>query len=134
MFKKIIVPMALDHGLASRALDVAEILRSDDGEIVALHVIEPIPRSIQQYVSAQQKREVERDVRNLVIERIGDRQHTTPVIITGQVGWAITEYADKIGADSIVISSHKPELQDILLGSTTARVVHHANCTVHVIR
>ena len=37
-------------------------------------------------------------------------------------------------ADAIVIASHRPDLSDYLLGSTAARVVRHAQCTVLVLR
>ena len=36
--------------------------------------------------------------------------------------------------DCVVIASHRPGLQDYLLGSTAARVVRHAACSVHVLR
>jgi len=34
--------------------------------------------------------------------------------------------------DLIIVGSHKPGLQDYLLGSTAARVVRHAMCSVLV--
>ena len=39
---------------------------------------------------------------------------------------------DKV--DLIIIASHKPGLQDYFLGSTAARVVRHASCSVLVVR
>ena len=42
--------------------------------------------------------------------------------------------AEELGADLIIVASHRPELQDYLLGSTAARVVRHANCSVLVDR
>jgi nucleotide-binding universal stress UspA family protein len=46
----------------------------------------------------------------------------------------ILETAKEIGADLIVIASHRPGLQDYFLGSTAARVVRHAECAVLVDR
>lgn len=52
----------------------------------------------------------------------------------GHPAKAILAVADNNNADAIVIASHRPGLQDYLLGSTAARVVRHAKCTVVVIR
>lgn len=134
MYKKIIVPMALDHGIASKAMDIAQRLLSDGGEIIALHAVEPIPRPVRDYVSAGQIREAEQYAMEQVKKRVGSAASTQPVIISGQAGWAITDYADKNNVDCIVISSHKPGLTDFFLGSTAARVVRHANCAVHILR
>ena len=46
----------------------------------------------------------------------------------------ILDEAEKSGADLIIIASHRPGLQDYLLGSTAAKVVRHANCSVLVVR
>ena len=37
-------------------------------------------------------------------------------------------------ADLIIIASHKPGFQDYFLGSTAAKVVRHAPCSVLVVR
>ena len=58
----------------------------------------------------------------------------TPVLLNGHSGRTITDHARKIGADCIIVGSHKPGLSDFLLGSTAARVVRHAPCAVHVLR
>ena len=46
----------------------------------------------------------------------------------------ILDVADEKGADLIIIASHQPGLQDYLLGSTAAKVVRHAKCSVLVVR
>ena len=46
----------------------------------------------------------------------------------------ILEYADDNEIDLIIINSHRPGLQDYLLGSTAAKVVRHAKCAVLVER
>ena len=42
--------------------------------------------------------------------------------------------AERIGADLIVMASHRPEQSDYLLGPNAARVVRHAECSVLVVR
>ncbi len=52
----------------------------------------------------------------------------------GTVYEVILKIAGEIGADLIVIASHRPELKDYLLGPNAARVVRHAECSVLVVR
>lgn len=47
---------------------------------------------------------------------------------------SIREVAAREGADLIVMGSHAPELRDPRLGSTATQVVHHADCSVLVVR
>lgn len=42
--------------------------------------------------------------------------------------------ADKLGCDLIVLSSHRPEMRDYLIGPNAARVVRHAKQSVLVVR
>ena len=46
----------------------------------------------------------------------------------------IREVAEREGADLIVMTSHEPGLRDPHLGSTATQVVHHADCSVLVVR
>ncbi|MBT3764767.1 MAG: universal stress protein [Rhodospirillaceae bacterium] len=46
----------------------------------------------------------------------------------------IADHTTKIGADCTIVGSHKRELKDYFLGSTAARIVRHAPCSVHVLR
>lgn len=46
----------------------------------------------------------------------------------------ILHYARETKCDLIVIGSHRPEMQDYLLGPTAAKVVRHAKCSVLVVR
>ena len=46
----------------------------------------------------------------------------------------IMRAADKLGCDLIVMSSHRPELRDYLIGPNAARVVRHASQSVLVVR
>ena len=52
----------------------------------------------------------------------------------GTIYEEILKAAKTVGADLIVIASHRPELKDYLLGPNAARVVRHADCSVFVVR
>lgn len=46
----------------------------------------------------------------------------------------ILDAAERIACDLVIMASHRPELQDYLLGPNAARVVRHAKCSVMVVR
>ena len=56
------------------------------------------------------------------------------VLVEGHSARTILEWADKHAVDCIIIASHRPGMQDLLLGSTATTVVRHARCAVHVLR
>ena len=55
-------------------------------------------------------------------------------VVMGHAGRTIVEFAKEHEVDLIVMNSHRPGIGDYFLGSTAARVVRHAQCSVHVIR
>ena len=134
MYNKILVPLSLEHGIATKALNVARGLRSEGGKIIALHVSEPLHDSVRAYVPKDAHANALEKAKEELAERIGTATDVQPVLLEGYSGRAITEYAEEIGADCIVVGSHKPELRDHFLGSTASRVVRHAPCSVHVLR
>ena len=67
-------------------------------------------------------------------EHIAEQPDVTPMLLKGYSGRTIVDHAADVGADCMVIASHKPDLRDFFLGSTAARVMRHAPCAVHVTR
>ena len=134
MYKKVLVPMALDHGLSPQTLEVAKALCEDSGEIIALHVHEAPQGSVSAYLDEEVVRAGFDRAKETMKQKLQHVQSVTPVIVKGHSARTIIDYADENNVDCIVIGSHKPELSDYFLGSTAARVVRHANCSVHVRR
>ena len=56
------------------------------------------------------------------------------IVAHGTIYREILRTARAIGADLIVMASHRPELKDYLLGPNTARVVRHFERSVLVVR
>lgn len=56
------------------------------------------------------------------------------IVGKGPVYECIIKTAEKIDADLIVMSAHRPELKDYLLGPNAAKVVRHSNRSVLVVR
>ncbi|MEQ8397836.1 universal stress protein [Thalassobaculum sp.] len=52
----------------------------------------------------------------------------------GTIYREILRYAKETKCDLVVMSSHRPELEDYLLGPNAARVMRHAQCSVMVVR
>jgi nucleotide-binding universal stress UspA family protein len=56
------------------------------------------------------------------------------VLAKGSVYECIIKTADEVKADLIVMSAHRPELRDYLLGPNAAKVVRHSKISVLVVR
>lgn len=136
MPKTIIVPVALAQIEKVHAmLEVAKQLGGEDGEIVLVTVIEEVPGYIAAELPAGLLESAAEDAR-AEMRKIGrDAGMELPVEVRkGNPASGILAVASERHADVIVIASHRPGLQDYFLGSTAARVVRHATCSVHVIR
>ena len=134
MYQKIILSLALDHGISQKAIQTARALLAEGGQIFAVHVYEPLHGSVNAYVSEEAVVKAQQYTKDLLAERVGDADDLEAVLLKGHSGRSITDYAEKINADCIIVGSHKPGLRDYFLGSTAARIVRHAPCSVHVLR
>ena len=139
MFKKILVPIDLEHENAgSRVLPAAKKLAIDNGaEIALVHVMPTIPGFIAKDVPAGYERRVAEDTK-LELKALADK-YSVPGdvqihVAQGSVYPKIIECASEIKADAILLSSHRPGLSYYLLGSNAARVVRHSKCSVIVLR
>lgn len=136
MYKNILVPIALDENRdGAGSIAIADSLRAEGGKITLLHVVE----DFQGYVSAELPEDLpakNRAYANASLDKVA-RQCGVDVetkVISGHASRAILDAAHDMGADCIVLASHRPGLGDYLIGSNAARVVRHAACSVHVIR
>ncbi|MCI5095362.1 MAG: universal stress protein [Rhodobacteraceae bacterium] len=134
MYDKILVPMALDHGVSGTTLKAATTLCNPGGHITALHVYEAPQGSVGAYLDEDAVREGLERARQQLTKKTADYGDVTSEIVKGRSYRAIVEYAEQHGVDCIVVGSHKPGLSDFFLGTTAARVVRHAPCAVHVCR
>ncbi|MCI5109388.1 MAG: universal stress protein [Marivita sp.] len=135
MYSNILVPIALDNedGRAEQAMEIAKGLAREGATITLLHVVESVPSYAISYISsdilAATRTGIETEMARLASD-IG----ATSVVIDGHSGRSILDYAEEQGCDLIVIASHRPGMQTLLLGSTATHVVRHAQCSVHVLR
>ncbi len=134
MYRKILVALALDHGVSQHTLAVAQQLCGEGGQITALHVLDEPQGSAHAKLREDLLQQGIDRVKTLLDEKMRDYPHITSKLVQGHVARTLVDYADEHGIDCIVMGSHKPGLTDYFLGSTAARVVRHANCAVHVYR
>ena len=135
MYKNILIPVALDKDHDAKASFEAARLLADAGAVfTVVHVQEPIPA----YVASQIPNEVLANTRHEIQAGLQQSAEEIPgaraQLISGHAGRAIVDFANENDIDCIVLASHKPGFENIFLGSTANRVVHHARCSVHVIR
>ncbi len=135
MYKNILVPVSFDADRdAIGALEIAQALRADGGVITCLHVLEQLPNYATQYLSADHIRSARQDIVDSLQKHVAGIENAGIEVVTGHSAHTILETAKARSADLIVIASHRPGMQDYLLGSTAAKVVRHAKCAVHVLR
>jgi nucleotide-binding universal stress UspA family protein len=135
MYKNILVPIAADGDpRMARALDVARTLAADGAKITVLSVVEEVPGYIRSQLPEGQSEQIRRSVEKGLADDLKGTSGVDVLVVTGHSARTILDVAEKDAVDLIVISSHRPEISDIFLGSTASRVVRHAQCAVHVTR
>jgi nucleotide-binding universal stress UspA family protein len=135
MYHNILVPISFDESRdVSGSLKLAELLCTPNGQITLLHVMEHIPGYAISYVPAEYLKKS----RDAITEELAELAAKVPngksVLIEGHSGRSILDWAEQNHPDLIIIASHRPGMQDLLLGSTASQVVRHAACAVHVVR
>jgi nucleotide-binding universal stress UspA family protein len=140
MFKHILVPIDLaDPDLAKPALETAMTLaRASGGSVRLINVLPTMPVMLAEFVpldfDAQQK-SASQEALEIVARETGlDASQVSIVVRQGGVYHEIIEEAAGIGADLIVMSSHRPAMRSYFLGSNAGHVVRYARCSVLVVR
>lgn len=135
MYDSILVPISFDEDRdAEGSLAVARALANTGAKIMLLHVMEQIPSYAISYMPTdyitESRSAIEAELARMAQSLPGGQA----ALVEGHSGRTILEWADQHGVDCIVIASHRPGMQDLLLGSTATTVVRHARCAVHVLR
>jgi universal stress protein F len=136
MYKRIVVPIDLSHAEQGREMAaLAKKLADPAAEIHLVNVIEEIPSYIVSELPKDLREKSLENAKETLEEIAGSAGIETPVSVRmGRVSSEIIAMADEHDADIIIIASHRPGLQDLLLGSTAARVVRHSKHSVLVLR
>ena len=136
MYKSILVPIDLAHVREGKnTLEIARANLEEGGNVTLLNVVEDIPK----WAAAQlPKGTLERSMKRAVeqLKAICEKCDGTAdfEVRTGHTYQVILEVAKEKNAELIIIASNRPGFREYYLGSTAAKVVRHATCSVHVIR
>mgnify|MGYP001817368125 CR=1 FL=1 len=136
MYHSILVPIDTSHiERVAAMLALAKKLCASDGSIVCLNVLHEIPPLVVSHLPTGFHAGLMADARETIEKEVSAANVDARVEIqTGHAAETTLAYADQIGADLIIIGSHKPGLEDYFLGSTASRVVRHAKSSVLVQR
>jgi nucleotide-binding universal stress UspA family protein len=141
VYKSILLPVDLGQESSwEKALPSAvELAQANSAE---LNVITVLPEFGLSMVSVNFPADYEKKALAAVSEALDEfvKQHVPEGITVkshvahGTIYSEIITAADRLGCDIIVISSHRPEMRDYLIGPNAARVVRHAKQSVLVVR
>jgi len=136
MYKTILVPTDIAHLAEGKlTVDLAVDHASDDTRIVLLNVIEEIPSWASVAIPTEiiQKSTTDAQDELKAVANASGRKMDV-IVRTGHSYSIILDVAKEVESELIIIASHRPGLQDYFLGSTAAKVVRHAPCSVLVVR
>ncbi len=135
MYKNILVPISFDAERdISGPLKLARILATSDAKVTLLHVVEHIPDYAISYMPVEYLTEARKALQVELDTLAAGMPNAKGVLIEGHSGRTILDWAEVNKPDLIIMASHRPGMQDLLLGSTAAHVVRHSRCAVHVVR
>jgi nucleotide-binding universal stress UspA family protein len=140
MYKQILVPVDLaDAELAKPAIATAcSLARASGGAVRLLNVLPMTPVMLAEYVppdfDVQQRKSSEEALAIVAGECRRDAAQVTYTVRQGGIYHEVLEEAKAIGADLIVMSSHRPAMRTYFLGSNAGHVVRYAKCSVLVVR
>lgn len=140
MFKSILVPIDLtDTDLTKPALGTAASLAATyDARVRLLNVLQMTPVMLAEYVPAdfdvQQRQSAEEALTIIAGEAGLEAGRITSTVRQGGIYHEVLEEAKAMGADLIVMTSHRPAMRTYFLGSNAGHVVRYAKCSVLVVR
>ena len=136
MYSSILIPVDIANiANVSSLIDHASAHSNSDAKVVLLNVVEEIPSWAQIELprgtldkSVQSSTEKLKEIAASASIEVGIE------VRVGHPYKTILEVAKEKAAELIIVASHQPDLQDYFLGSTAAKVVRHAACSVLVVR
>jgi len=136
MYQSILVPLDMGHlPEGQTGIDIAVNFADKGSKIILLNVVEEIPSwAAVELPRGLAEKSVDEARQKLQAIANASGVQMDVEVRAGHAYQTILEVAEEKSADLIVITSHRPGLQDYFLGSTAAKVVRHAKCSVHVVR
>lgn len=140
MFTNILVPVDIaEPELAKPAIMTAVAMaRSIGGKVRLVNVLPMTPVMLAEYVppdfDIQQRKSAEETLAAMARDSGLDAAGVSTVVRQGGIYHEVIQEAKDMGADLIVMTSHRPDMRSYFLGSNAGHVVRYANCSVLVVR
>ena len=139
MYKTILIPVSGKNGLVRAKASLAHARRLSCGEIVLLHVFEPLPQIVGGAAHAELLAEQKAKGQTLLNTVMADcnlaGEHVRCRVDEGTTAETIIRVAHEESADLIIMfTDGRDGLQDMLLGSVTERVLRNTDTALLVIR
>ena len=140
MFNSILVPIDLaDTDLAKPAIETADSLsKKSGGKVRLVNIMAMTPVMLAEYVPPDfdaQQRQSSNEALAIVARESGiEPKRISTSIRQGGIYHEILEEAAEVKADLIVMTSHRPSMQNYFLGSNAGHIVRYAKCSVLVVR
>ena len=130
--------IAVDLGTVAKLdslVDQASAYDNSNSNIILLNVVEDIPSwAAVELPRGILEKSVQSSLEKLKALATSSSIEVEVEVRVGHPYKTILEVADEKSAELIIVASHQPELQNYFLGSTAAKVVRHATCSVLVVR
>lgn len=133
MYRHVVVGIAPDHRAGTETAKKVARLLAGRGKVTLMSVVHDIPVIAEGYIDAGQIEQIREEVAQALAREAAEIGAESEVVI-GHAGRTLVDRAEELGADCIVVASHRPGLSDYFLGSTASYVARHAKCSVHVVR
>ena len=140
MFKNILVAVDLEQDTQTDDLlrVASDIANAQGAKVHLLNVIGAAPAVVSQFLPESYEKmaseKIEKDLTALAAKVDLAEGDAACSVRFGDIYQEILAHAAKIGADLIIVASHKPSVSDFLLGTTASRIVRHASCSALVVR
>ncbi len=135
-YNHILVPIDFSAG-SENTLKQAQAMRQENAKLTLINYVEPLPATCYGDVVGEIEEGLEMQARQRIKEfaQTHDLCETDTRIEIGHAKSNIPLIAKELSIDLIVIGNHghHSRLGNLLLGSTTSRVVYHSPCDVYVV-
>jgi universal stress protein F len=136
VYKTILVPIDLADAEKGKAMiAIARAVGGSELRLILAYVAEEAPAFIQSQLPAGMAEKIQADARRSLEDIAKAAGIDADIEVrTGHATTAILAIAEEKDVDLIIVASHRPGLEDYLIGSTASRVVRHAKCPVLIDR
>lgn len=140
MYSSIVVPVDLAHesSWVDAIPEAMAMARAGQASLIVMTVVRQMSMMFEARYLNFQVEEALTDARNRLQQVVAgyadDSLPITAQVGFGPIGPQIVATARNHAADLIVMTAHRPEMRDYLIGPNAAYVVRHAQCSVLVLR